>query len=124
MFPFPTGHMSVPGKARAKQEAEDAKKKSENLPKKYKYYCPNCLYQTNEYVKLCPECRKVRLEQTSGKEELKTPEETTPETYEFYCKFCFYQTNEFMKFCPECRKGSLERTKHGQQKRINERHKK
>jgi RNA polymerase subunit RPABC4/transcription elongation factor Spt4 len=116
--------MRVLGKAKAKQEAEEAKRKSENLPKKYKYYCPNCLYQTNEYSKLCPECRQGRLELTTGREEIKTPEELPPEEYEYYCKFCFNQTNEYEKFCPECRKGSLERTKHGQQKRINERHKK
>jgi fatty acid desaturase len=28
-----------------------------NLPKVYDFYCPKCLYQTNEQVKLCPNCK-------------------------------------------------------------------
>lgn len=27
-----------------------------SIPKVYDYYCPKCLYQTNEYVEHCPNC--------------------------------------------------------------------
>jgi len=36
-----------------------------NLPKVYNFYCPKCLYQTNEEVKLCPNCQKGILSPTT-----------------------------------------------------------
>ena len=51
-------------KVRAKEGAKDAKKKVKKLPKEFDYYCPHCLFQTNEYSKICPECRTGRLEKT------------------------------------------------------------
>lgn len=36
-----------------------------NLPKVYDFYCPKCLYQTNEKVKLCPNCQKGILSPTT-----------------------------------------------------------
>ncbi len=36
-----------------------------NLPKVYDFYCPKCLYQTNEKVKLCPNCKKGELSPTT-----------------------------------------------------------
>ena len=35
-----------------------------NIPKVYDFYCPKCLYQTNEKVKLCPNCQKGILSPT------------------------------------------------------------
>jgi hypothetical protein len=32
-----------------------------NLPKVYEFYCPRCLFQTNEEAKLCPNCKESRL---------------------------------------------------------------
>jgi lipopolysaccharide biosynthesis regulator YciM len=53
-------------KYRAKQEAKSAKNKAHNLPKVFEYYCPHCLFQTNEYTKLCPKCRSHRLVKTEN----------------------------------------------------------
>jgi hypothetical protein len=36
-----------------------------NLPKVYDYYCPRCLYQTNEDVEYCPNCKVGRLSPTT-----------------------------------------------------------
>jgi hypothetical protein len=35
------------------------------LPKVYDFYCPRCLYQTNEEAKLCPNCKEGRLQPTT-----------------------------------------------------------
>jgi lipopolysaccharide biosynthesis regulator YciM len=53
-------------KHRAKEEAKRAKRKAKNLPKVFDYYCPHCLFQTNEYKKICPQCRNRRLEKTTN----------------------------------------------------------
>ena len=52
-------------KYRAKEEALWAERKTKNLPKEFDYYCPHCLFQTNEYSKICPQCRSKRLEKTT-----------------------------------------------------------
>ena len=44
-----------------KEEINRAKIKAENLPKEYNYYCPFCLFQTNEKYKTCPKCAKSKL---------------------------------------------------------------
>jgi rubredoxin len=54
-------------KNRARQEARKAEKKAKNLPKVFDFYCPHCLFQTNEFTKICPECRSHRLERTQKK---------------------------------------------------------
>jgi hypothetical protein len=36
-----------------------------NLPKVYDFYCPKCLYQTNEHVEFCPNCQTGRLSPTT-----------------------------------------------------------
>jgi hypothetical protein len=51
-------------KARAKAKAKAAEKKAKNLPKVYNYYCPHCLFQTNDYSKKCPECQSSKLIRT------------------------------------------------------------
>ena len=33
----------------------------EKLPKVYDFYCPRCLFQTNDDVKMCPNCKEGRL---------------------------------------------------------------
>ena len=53
-------------KYRAKEEAKEAERRSKNIPKEFDYYCPHCLFQTNEYSKICPQCRRQRLEKTTG----------------------------------------------------------
>ena len=35
-----------------------------NLPKVYDFYCPKCLYQTNEQVEICPNCKAGKLSRT------------------------------------------------------------
>lgn len=35
------------------------------LPKVYDFYCPKCLYQTNEKVRLCPNCKIGILSSTT-----------------------------------------------------------
>lgn len=37
-----------------------------NLPIIYNFYCPKCLYQTNEEVEICPNCQKGVLSRTTG----------------------------------------------------------
>lgn len=48
-----------------KREKEDIKKDSERIItstyKQFNYYCPHCLFQTNDYNKFCPKCRRGRL---------------------------------------------------------------
>lgn len=36
------------------------------LPKVYDFYCPRCLYQTNDKVEVCPNCGMGKLSPTSG----------------------------------------------------------
>jgi len=36
-----------------------------NLPKVYDFYCPKCLYQTNEQVEICPNCETGNLMPTT-----------------------------------------------------------
>ncbi|UCE36987.1 MAG: hypothetical protein JSW00_16065 [Thermoplasmata archaeon] len=36
-----------------------------NLPKKYDFFCPHCLFQTNDLAKVCPNCGKGELFPTS-----------------------------------------------------------
>ncbi len=36
-----------------------------NLPKVYDFYCPRCLFKTNEEAELCPNCKKGRLQHTT-----------------------------------------------------------
>ena len=36
-----------------------------NLPKVYDFYCPKCLYQTNEQVEFCPNCQTGKLSPTT-----------------------------------------------------------
>lgn len=54
-------------KERAKQEARIAERRASKLPKVFDFYCPHCLFQTNDYMKICPECRSHRLERTENK---------------------------------------------------------
>ena len=35
------------------------------LPKVYDFYCPKCLYQTNEQVEFCPNCQTGKLSPTT-----------------------------------------------------------
>jgi hypothetical protein len=46
---------------KAQIDADEAKRKAENIPKKYNYLCVNCLFQTNEYTKICPRCERQEL---------------------------------------------------------------
>jgi lipopolysaccharide biosynthesis regulator YciM len=50
------------------KEKENIKTNSERIIsstyKKFDYYCPHCLYQTNEFKKICPECRRGRILKT------------------------------------------------------------
>jgi len=55
----------VANKHRVKEKAKRAKRKANNLPKVFDYYCPHCLFQTIEYMKICPQCRSHRLEKTT-----------------------------------------------------------
>ncbi len=41
-----------------------------NLPKVYDFYCPKCLYQTNEQVEFCPNCQTGKLSPTKKKSQL------------------------------------------------------
>jgi hypothetical protein len=36
-----------------------------NLPKVYDFYCPRCLYQTNEDIELCPNCKIGKITPTT-----------------------------------------------------------
>ena len=36
-----------------------------NLPKVYDFYCPKCLFQTNEQVEFCPNCQTGKLSPTT-----------------------------------------------------------
>ena len=36
-----------------------------DLPKVYDFYCPKCLYQTNEQVEYCPNCQTRKLSPTT-----------------------------------------------------------
>ncbi len=49
------------------KEAAEAEVGSESLPKSFEYFCPACLYQTNEFTVLCPKCGKEGLKD-SGKD--------------------------------------------------------
>jgi hypothetical protein len=40
---------------------DQSKAELKKLPKVYEFYCPRCLYQTNEEAKLCPNCKEGRL---------------------------------------------------------------
>ena len=53
--------------SRLQSEAIEAEMKAENLEKSYDYYCPACLYQTNEFTVECPKCGNVGLKE-SGKD--------------------------------------------------------
>ena len=53
--------------------ADDAKDKAERGQKRFKYFCPHCLYQTNEYSKVCPKCRRGRLEETIERRFIRAP---------------------------------------------------
>jgi hypothetical protein len=48
------------------EELERKKKKAEEkaskFQKKYSYYCPGCLFQTNKNLDLCPSCKENKLE--------------------------------------------------------------
>ena len=57
----------------AKEAAKDAKRKADRVQKKFEYFCPHCLFQTNEYSKVCPECRRSRLEKTIDKKYISAP---------------------------------------------------
>ncbi len=86
-----------------KKEAKKAKIKAKNLPKKFKYYCPKCLFQTNTKYKICPKCGMSRLLRCEGDES--SDEEY--ETYKYYCPRCLFQSNEKHKICPECKGSKL-----------------
>ena len=49
-------------------EAESARSKAENLPKEFEYYCPGCLFQTNEPSRTCPKCGERDLERTGTRQ--------------------------------------------------------
>ena len=57
----------------ANRAADRAKSKADRVQKKYKYFCPHCLFQTNEYSKICPKCRRGRLEKTIARRFIRTP---------------------------------------------------
>lgn len=40
---------------------------SGELDEQFDYFCPKCLYQTNVYVKQCPECNGGKLRKTTGR---------------------------------------------------------
>jgi hypothetical protein len=40
---------------------------AEDLPKEFDFFCPACLYQTNDFTVLCPKCGHEGLEE-SGKD--------------------------------------------------------
>jgi rubrerythrin len=45
-------------------EAAEAAAASKHIPKSFNYYCPSCLYQTNEDPKKCPKCGFKPLKET------------------------------------------------------------
>ena len=53
---------------RSKKALEaDYNRKISELPKEFNYYCPSCLYQTNDYVKICPKCNNSKLSATTSR---------------------------------------------------------
>ncbi len=52
---------------RLQSEAIEAEIKAENLEKRYDYYCPACLFQTNEFTVICPKYGHEGLKE-SGKD--------------------------------------------------------
>lgn len=53
--------------SRLQAEAIEAEIEAENLEKSFDYYCPACLYQTNEFTVECPKCGHEGLKE-SGKD--------------------------------------------------------
>jgi hypothetical protein len=47
------------------QRQHDSKYEVIDLPKVYDFFCPRCLYQTNEDTELCPNCKTGRLTPTT-----------------------------------------------------------
>ena len=43
-------------------DALKAKKKADSFPKEFTYFCPRCLFQTNDMKKKCPKCASGILE--------------------------------------------------------------
>lgn len=52
-------------KEQAKLEAKEAEEKAKDLPKEFDYFCPACLYQTNELTEFCPKCGNKELRRTT-----------------------------------------------------------
>jgi len=54
------------------KEKKILKNKSDNIITstyyQFDYYCPHCLFQTNDLKKICPECRRGRLLKTKTKD--------------------------------------------------------
>jgi hypothetical protein len=48
------------------QSQHDSKYEIINLPKVYDFFCPRCLYQTNEGKKMCPNCKTGKLSPTTN----------------------------------------------------------
>jgi len=48
------------------EEIEILKKKSNIIDKKFSFYCPNCLYQSNSKGSICPKCNKGNLKKTNN----------------------------------------------------------
>jgi hypothetical protein len=58
-----TGYKDIKDKRAEIREQTDSELKK--LPKVYDFYCPRCLFQTNEDSKLCPNCRDGGLKPTT-----------------------------------------------------------
>ena len=43
----------------------NTEKKIASTYKQFNYYCPHCLFQTNDFTKICPECRSSKLLKTN-----------------------------------------------------------
>lgn len=65
---FLSYYITIRKKRKERRRTTEIKKRADQeiaaLPKKYDYFCPKCLHQTNEKTRVCPSCRNGRLEPT------------------------------------------------------------
>jgi len=95
---------------RVKEQAKKAKKKAETLPLEFKFYCPRCLYQTNEESVFCPACGTSKLLHSEQKKDETPKKEVTKESdFKYYCPSCLHQTNKERRICPKCADARLKR---------------
>jgi Zn finger protein HypA/HybF involved in hydrogenase expression len=67
MTTIPPPYSGLRGRKREKKlqaEIIEAEMKAEELPKEYDYYCPACLFQTNDFSVLCPKCGHEGLKES------------------------------------------------------------